>query len=392
MRARPTPGVPVQALPTAQDISTALLESPCASERPKTPGVPRKRAGRPRFVAPALQESVAWAAAVAVIFWTAGGDFADRPALLGGFFAAWVAAAVIRRRGRTPLTWLAASAVAVALGTLGELRIATLLGAAAVVAGGRGFVAGTLLTAAAACWFPQTDVIAASIGVPAVAARAGTLLLAALAARACGDAKTRTARRTGGRSAPRIWLGTATGALVALAAAASLLPVADDTRLLDRLPERGLAVRSRPLPLTATEQAHLADVDVVKRRYRVPAGAFDLLAVDGRGDRHAVHDPSYCHLGDGWVELDRRMLPMPGGEAAHVAYGRAGERTEAVFWFTDGTSRTASAGRYWWWATRRRLTAGRGRPEPVLVVLQPAGEVPPDWADVLRQFPALAEM
>ena len=264
-------------------------------------------------------------------------------------------------------------------------------GVVALTSGRRSWVRGAAIGGAAA-WLPPAGVAGAQVGLEEWAVRGAGALIAAVALWAGRGTRHRSRREASSAIVGRSLTGWAVTAIIVALVAAVSATEADETRLLDRLPTGGVAVRSADLPLSEVEAAHLSKAEAVKRRYRVPAGAFDLLAVDGRGDRHAVHDPSYCHLGDGWSEIDRQFLPLPGGRAVRVRYGRAGERTEAVFWFSDGRRRSASAAAYWWWATARRLTLGRSGPEPVLVVLQPVGPRPPDWVRALGQMPALAAM
>ena len=329
------------------------------------------------------------AGAVAILM-ACGPGFADRPWLIAVSIA-WAAASVRRTRTVTRWDWLAAGTLAL-VGGVGDLRtVVAAGGVVALTSGRRSWVRGAAIGGAAA-WLPQAGVAAAQVGLEEWAVRGAGALIAAVALWAGRGTRHRSRREASSAIVGRSLTGWAVTAIIVALVAAVSATEADETRLLDRLPTGGVAVRSADLPLSEVEAAHLSKAEAVKRRYRVPAGAFDLLAVDGRGDRHAVHDPSYCHLGDGWSEIDRQFLPLPGGRAVRVRYGRAGERTEAVFWFSDGRRRSASAAAYWWWATARRLTLGRSGPEPVLVVLQPVGPRPPDWVRALGQMPALAAM
>lgn len=331
------------------------------------------------------------AVGVAAIAVVCAEDFARVPVWLIGFLL-WTAA-VCWGRSRDRIVGVMEVTAAFATfgaGVIGDLRILMIAGGVTAATAALRLRPRLLAAAATAVWLPQATAVAAIFGLPDLAFRGTAAAIGLLAA-------TFLSRPSlGRRSEFPQWLRLTPAAVAVLAGVGGLCFVlsadADQRRLLTELPRGGLLVRSTDVPLTPAEATYFERVETLKRRYRVPGGTFDLLAVDGRGNRHAVHDPTYCHLGDGWQEINRQILPLPRGRAVRVRYGRAAERTEAVFWFSNGHRQTASAMRYWWWATLRRLSLGRSGAEPVLLVLQPATSCPPDWASVLDQFPALARL
>lgn len=175
--------------------------------------------------------------------------------------------------------------------------------------------------------------------------------------------------------------------LVAAAVGVSLGgPTGDASTRLNELPIEGVGFSGRGVELTEVEQLYYARAKVIKRAYTVGGNQILMLAIDGSGDRHAIHDPVYCHRGSGWEVVGERTMPVPGGEARCVDYRRGNERTQCVYWFSTGDERHASMFKYWWDTSLRRLTFGRWKKEPVLVVLQPAAASALDWEEVLGRF------
>ena len=308
------------------------------------------------------------------------GQQSDVPAMSAACGLIWLTAAAVCSVGRlrqpSVETMLLGAAIEL-VGLLGEVRIVQHVAAATCLVACCRRVSGAMLLAASLAWLPATDFLAGDAA-PAVRFAATLVALGAIPLR----------HRTFDLPA-RDLLGPV--AIVASIVVAGFVLAGTDTSPshLQNLPERGLLFRSVELPLREVEQTHLADVDVVKRRYAVPSATFDLLAIDGEANRHAVHDPTFCHVGDGWSIVDRQSLPLESGQAALVRYRRGAESTQCVFWFTNGRTQSASPWWYWSAATLRRLTNGQSGAEPVLVVLQPASNQPPDWEQVFRELPAL---
>jgi hypothetical protein len=117
-----------------------------------------------------------------------------------------------------------------------------------------------------------------------------------------------------------------------------------------------------------------------------------VTAVDGTGNRRAVHDPSFCFRGAGWTIAATDPLRLPHGEGARVTLRRGAEELEAVYWFSDAAQAHASPPRYWWDTTRRRLSFGASGPEPILVLLVPARGARLDWESWLRRWPGVTHL
>ena len=329
---------------------------------------------------------VSSAVATGFVLATATGDKQSYPALAAATLALWAACvtacSIVRRGGSSPLRPSVETVLLGGLfgfcGTLAELHIAQHLAAAVVLVALCRRVSGAVLIATSVCWLPATDfVFGESAAFVRVVAAAGSVMAVGF-------------RRRTVALPPLRLLGPIATALVLGGATLIAVRGSHQPSHLRDLPTDGLLFRSAPIALLPEETTHLADVLVQKRRYAMPAGTVDLLAIDGEANRHAVHDPTFCHRGAGWEVASRQTLPLPYGQATAIRYRRGDESTQCLFWFTTGAEQSPSAWWYWAKATMRRLSAGQSGPEPVLVVLQPVGEADVDWSRLLRECPALA--
>ena len=170
-----------------------------------------------------------------------------------------------------------------------------------------------------------------------------------------------------------------------------LIHLPDASARLLAFPRDGLGFSSVEVPLSGVEASIYRGTKVIKRLYRMRSASIVVVVIDGSKNRHAVHDPVYCFRGGGWRITAEQFLTLPGGTAKLVKLERDGQRTEAIYWFTDGSSRHTSALRYWCQTAWRRLTFGAWGAEPLLVVVQPAigqGENI-EWDGVFTQMPQL---
>lgn len=184
-----------------------------------------------------------------------------------------------------------------------------------------------------------------------------------------------------------LWLTLALALL--LGAIWQFYPLPDATQRMDALPLYGREFLGRNLELSPFEKDLFANVNVLKRLYQVGDQNLFITALDGTRNRHVVHDPFYCFRGGGWELLDKKVVPVPNGEAMFLNLQRNDQLQEALYWFTDGHQQYTSPLRYWWQATLRRLTLGRSGPEPILVVVQPVDAQTLDLDALLKQFPTL---
>lgn len=166
----------------------------------------------------------------------------------------------------------------------------------------------------------------------------------------------------------------------------------DAATRLAAMPASGLNFASRDLPLTAAERDIYGSARVLKRLYQVGRQRLALVVVDGSSNRHGVHDPLYCFRGAGWSVTSSRDWAIRGGTARVVALSQGRATAEAVYWFSDGGTRHASAPRYWWQTALRRLSLGRSGPEPVLVLVHNVEGDSGGLTAALDQLPGLLEL
>ena len=184
-----------------------------------------------------------------------------------------------------------------------------------------------------------------------------------------------------------LWIALALA--VALGLLSQFYPLADARDRVRALPLNGLNYSGQDLEIPEAMRALFGKAKVLKRGYQVGGQRVILWVVDGTHNRHAVHDPLYCLRGDGWQIKGQQVFPVEGGEANLIRVEKNGRQAESLIWFSDGHQRHASAIRYWWQTTLRRLSLGRSGSEPVLITLQPVGGATVDWLQFTDQFSSL---
>lgn len=187
----------------------------------------------------------------------------------------------------------------------------------------------------------------------------------------------------------RKMLAAAAACVVGLVLIWELAPLPDAQARLARLPAAGLGYSSVEVPLTEAEKQIFGKARALKRLYTFRRTQVLATVIDGSRNRHAVHDPTYCFVGDGWRIVRRRKMLIPGGEAMRLDLKKGDTQREAVYWYTDGRTRFVSPLRCWLQAGFRRLTLGWGAEEPVLVILQQTDAGPVPWDSLPEWLPAL---
>ena len=186
-------------------------------------------------------------------------------------------------------------------------------------------------------------------------------------------------------------LWTALALAVVLSLVWQFAPMRDAGARLDAIPLSGFGFAGKDLPLADVEVSIYKPARVVKRIYEVGRQQVIVIAIDGTRNRHAIHDPTFCFRGAGWIIHSGREIPVPSGYAKLLSLRKDGRTIEAMYWMSDGRTRYASALHYWWQTTLRRLTLGHSGEEPILFVLQPANGDSLNWELLLEQFPQLLQ-
>ena len=163
------------------------------------------------------------------------------------------------------------------------------------------------------------------------------------------------------------------GLVAVVALAWDWIPLPDAAKRIQSLPLNGPGFTGQELDWTEAEKSVLKGANAVKRLYRVGETSFVLTAIDGGSNRHAAHDPYYCFRGAGWKPASEKKIPFSpeGGEMVWLQLDRKGDRTEALFWFSNGVDRYVEPTRFWKESFLRRLTFGASGPPSILVTLQP---------------------
>ena len=329
----------------------------------------------------------------------------DRPGIVAfGFWILPPAAALVmhlRSRGRgswrIPSPWLSASALALVL--LGAATSLNVLKHGALALAFAAFMPQRLLMILwlllAVSWTPALGVAAYNAGPTAItllrlSLGAAALIIGVLCLRPA-PVREKQPLPDSRSSLRRPALAAALVAAVIITMLWELNPLQDNAPRFAFLPRRGLGFAGTDIPLTPEEQKTYHGLQALKRLYIVGADSVVIFAIDGSGNRHAIHDPDYCFGGGGWRIAASRPQPLPGGYAMQVALTRGSDHAETLYWFTDGETRHASELHYWWQTALRRLTFGHSGPEPLLVVMQIGGAAigNVDWDQVLARMPDL---
>lgn len=167
------------------------------------------------------------------------------------------------------------------------------------------------------------------------------------------------------------------------------IPLKDASDRLDAFPLTGQAFASREIPADPVELPVIGEARMMKRLCQTGSQRFVISVIDGTRNRHAVHDPAYCFRGAGWEVTSSEPLSIPGGDGAKLKLTKDGKTTEAVYWFSNGSERHASAMSSWFSAASRRLTFGQSGPAPVLVLLFSPDATPLEWSQIWKDVPEL---
>lgn len=180
-----------------------------------------------------------------------------------------------------------------------------------------------------------------------------------------------------------IWWFCGLAAIIALIWPA--LPLEEGPDRLAGLPLSGPGFQSRRIDLTEADRKFLGGARGLQHLIQLDDGARIMLTViDGSGNRHAVHDPTYCLSGGGWRIARRHAVVLQSGQANWMILNKDGRSMEALWFFDDGAGQFTSPLSYLARTSARRATLGRSGPEPLLVTLRGMPDETVDWQRVRR--------
>lgn len=159
-----------------------------------------------------------------------------------------------------------------------------------------------------------------------------------------------------------------------------MLPMAAGQDRLSTIPLHGPDFESREIKLKEHEIRFLDGAQAIQRIVKPRGGpTLSMSVIDGSGNRHAVHDPSYCFAGGGWQIAQQSEVALSSGKALLMTLKKDGEFMEAMWFFDDTHQQFTSSVTYWMRASLRRATRGLSGPEPVLVMFRAEPGVRVDW-------------
>ena len=178
-----------------------------------------------------------------------------------------------------------------------------------------------------------------------------------------------------------LWSICGLAALVALVWPA--LPVATGPDRLAGLPVSGPGFQSKEIRLTDSDREFLGGARGVQHLVQLhDGGRLMVTVIDGSGNRHAVHDPTYCLAGGGWKIVRKEVSVLQSGEATFMVMEKDGKTMEAMWFFDDGKRQFTSPLGYLLRTGARRVTLGRSGAEPLLVTVRTLPGESADWRRV----------
>jgi hypothetical protein len=178
----------------------------------------------------------------------------------------------------------------------------------------------------------------------------------------------------------RILLWSALVIALVITIAWPLIPIPSAQRRLASIPASGIDFESKALELSQEDKDFLGKASAIQYLIMMRGGGqFILTIIDGTNNRHAVHDPSYCFSGGGWSIKKMESIKLSSGEANLAFLGKGSEKSEALWFFDDGSHQFTSPIEYWFATSSRRMTLGYSGAEPILVSLRRTSEAHVDW-------------
>ncbi|MFT4900754.1 MAG: hypothetical protein ACI81V_000020 [Lentimonas sp.] len=159
--------------------------------------------------------------------------------------------------------------------------------------------------------------------------------------------------------------------LIIVALCLRTIELEDATVRIEGLSKDGTGYTSRKIELTDFEQDMLGEAMGYKSIYIWRGLPYVITILDGTRNRQAVHDPRYCFIGAGWSIDEDQKIDFAGGDARRITLSNGEQESEALFFYSTGTSIFSHPIEYWLRATLRRWLRSYGGDEPLLVMVQP---------------------
>lgn len=169
------------------------------------------------------------------------------------------------------------------------------------------------------------------------------------------------------------------------------IPLESASARLNAIPTHGPDFRTRKVELSAADRTLLGEAEAAQYVVTTKSGTRLLLTlIDGTNNRHAVHDPSYCFVGNGWKIGHQESVSTARGTASKLHLVNQHRSSDVLWFFDNGKKQFESPLEYWFQSALRRLTLGLSGNEPILVSLRSLPNESVDWQRVRQEMlPAL---
>ncbi len=186
-----------------------------------------------------------------------------------------------------------------------------------------------------------------------------------------------------------LWLSF--GISVALTLIWPNIPLKSASARLHAVPSHGPDFRTRQVDISPADRRLLGEAEATQYLVTTKSGSRLLLTlIDGTNNRHAVHDPTYCFVGNGWEIKRRETVTTPLGQAAWISLQNHQRQSDVMWFFDNGKKQFESPVEYWFQSALRRLSLGKSGDEAILVSLRSLPNEPVDWTRVREiMLPAL---
>lgn len=145
-------------------------------------------------------------------------------------------------------------------------------------------------------------------------------------------------------------------------------------------------------PSMAEKNFHQSS-DLYKKAFHINGQNVLVVIIDGKNDRHAIHDPEFCFKGSGWSISNSRKLPINGGQGNLIRLDKNGITSNCLFWFSDGHNKYSSFSQFVAATTLNKLKIWDTKSNLRAVCIQSFPGQPVDFSRLSKDFdPVLAKL